>query len=559
MVDESHSPAYRAIRRQFEFAGETAGQRLERLEDLLRDIQPTADYPIDWLVFRVTGITPEASSQPEVIPGDRLLGELVSLLEDVDRKLGPRSFDPEVHLDAEEVARRLGVSRRTLQRWRSLGLPMRRFRHSSGVIRAGVRLDSLVHFRSVHAARIERAGRGSRLDAEEREGIVELVHRLESDGVGRGEAVAIASSSFGRSRSAIRSVLDDGKASKPSHVVDRLPALVARARSRLVPRARLAERLGRTEETIRRQELDARAAALVGLDPDSAAVPNLERADASEVFAAAGMLDDLARSLDSSTPEEWLRTIRALPEEEDVEIVKARIAAMHFARAVAVRDAGRLEGEAGVRPGERLLDPIETMLRWWGLLLERNTISGLSAGLRRLEQSIGRRLETLPPRRLRTGLDLLLSSTADAIRHFDPSRRVAGHDLDRAVGLVVARRIAASPVGLPLSGAHARGIAGARMPVDLLTVVPSRTRELLAAERWWRLVSGADRRAEIMDADGWEPLSRRFGFETPGRPRTLVDLGGLLGLPATRFVGELESATRDLRRVAIDSIRDANP
>ena len=325
MVDEGHSPAYRAIRRQFEFAGESAGHRLGRLEELLRDIRITSEYPIDWLVFRVTGITPEASSQPDVIDGERLLGELVSLAEDVDRKLGPRAFDSRVHLDAEEAARRLGVSRRTLQRWRPLGLPMQRFRHPDGAIRAGVRLDSLVHFKSANADRIARAGRRSRIDAEERKGISDLLARLQAEGTGRGEAVRIAASTFGRSRSAVRAELGGARDSKTSRAAERLPTMVARARSRSVPRSRLADRLGRTEETIRRHELDGRAAALIGIEADPVAVPNLERADAAEVFTAAGLLDDLGRSLDRSSPDEWLRTIRALPEHEDAETVKARI------------------------------------------------------------------------------------------------------------------------------------------------------------------------------------------------------------------------------------------
>ena len=50
MMGEGTSPAYRAIRRQFEFASELAGARLDRLEALLQDIDPTSTYPVDWLV-----------------------------------------------------------------------------------------------------------------------------------------------------------------------------------------------------------------------------------------------------------------------------------------------------------------------------------------------------------------------------------------------------------------------------------------------------------------------------------------------------------------------------
>jgi hypothetical protein len=320
----------------------------------------------------------------------------------------------------------------------------------------------------------------------------------------------------------------------------------------------LARRFDRAEETIRRHELEDRWAGLRGLESDGVEVPNLDRADAAEVFGAAGMLDDLARSLDQATPEVWLETVRGLPDTEDVDTVKARLAAMHFARAVAAGAVASLEGdedgEGPTRPGERSLDPIETSLRWWGLLLERNTISGLAGGLRRLEQSIGRRIENLSPRRLRAGLDLLLRATADAVRNFDPSRQVVGHDLDRAVGLVVARRIAASPIALPMSGAGLRRIPSERMPVDPTSVIPRRTRDLLAPERWWRVVLAAERDEEIRRSVGWRPLARRFAFETPARPGTLSDVARAVGLPATRLVADMESSLADLRRVAMEEV-----
>ena len=145
------------------------------------------------------------------------------------------------------------------------------------------------------------------------------------------------------------------------------------------------------------------------------------------------------------------------------------------------------------------------------------------------------------------------------MRSFDPSRQVVGHDLDRAVGLVVARRIAASSLSHPMSGAGMRRIQAARMPVDLLSVVPRRTRDLLAPERWWRGVLVSGRADEIRQADGWEPLARRFAFETPGRPGTLPDVADSMGLPATRFVADLESALSRLRRVAIEEISQRDP
>jgi hypothetical protein len=199
-----------------------------------------------------------------------------------------------------------------------------------------------------------------------------------------------------------------------------------------------------------------------------------------------------------------------------------------------------------------MLDPIETSLRWWGLLVERNVVSGLAGGLRRLEQSVGRRVETWPPRTLRAGLGLLVDSTVDAVRNFDPARRVVGHDLDRAVGLVVSKRIASASIVPPLSGAGARGIHGARMPVNLLAAIPRPARDLLEPERWWRAVLASGLDQQFRKAGDWSLLSTRFGFQTPGRPLDLRGLGAAIGSPATRFGDDLESALARLRSVAMD-------
>ena len=557
MAAEGTSPAYLAIRRQFEFAAESADARLDRLEMLLQDIDPASTYPIDWLVYRVTGIRPEASSQTDVVEGHRLLGELVVLIEEVDRKLGPRTYNAEIHVDAEEAARRIGVSRRTLQRWRHFGLPMRMYRHPGGTIRAGVRRESLGHFARGHPGRISRARGRSRIQPDEDESIRELLRRLRSEGVETAEAIRITAGTFGRSPSAVRSRLDRRDSREAAGNSDRRARLVGRARARCISRAILARRLDRTEETIRRHELDARWKHLLGLEKDEVDVPNIDRDDAIQVFGAAGMLDELPRRLDGAPPELWLDTVRSLPEQEEVESVKARLAAMHYARSMAAAGVSRTgsgDFQEHHRLGDRVLDPIESSLRWWGLLLERNTISGLAAGLRRLEQSIGRRIETLSPRRLRSGLDLLMRATSDAVRSFDPSRQVVGHDLDRAVGLVVARRIASSSLSLSMTGPGVRRIQADRMPVDLLGVVPRRTRDLLAPERWWRVIRAAGRADEIREAEGWELLARRFALETPGRPGTLSDVAASIGRPSTRFIADLESATSGLRRIAVREI-----
>lgn len=557
--DGTASPARLAIRRQFEFGGEAAPARLDRLEDLLHDIDSDGTYPIDWLVYRVTGVKVEGGpGDPEVVRGDLLGRDLVSLIEELDRRIGPMPFDPERHLDGEEAARRLGVSRRTLQRWRQLGLVSRRLRHADGTVRTGVRIVSIGRFAQRHASRIDRARGRQPIDSDERERIEEAFTRCRPECRSRSEAISRVARQSGRSVSAIRRIVggEERREESVEAGVEDLSHLIRRARDRAIPIVEIARRVGRSEDTVRRHALEARWTALGGRPRLEVEVPNRDSQDAVEVFTVAGSIDDLPRELEVATPDLWLERIRELPDRESDEVVRGRIAAMHFAldrahRAIEEIDIGRAVA-AGRFPGERLLDPIETDLRWWGLLLERNVVSGLPAGLQRLEQSLGRRLERIPAARLEPALALLRSATRDVVIEFDPTRRAAGHDLARAVGLAVSRRIAASDVGGPIVGAGARGIRRPSMPVETLRSVPRSVRRLLGVERWWRRVLARGTSVELREHAGFAAMQARHALAGAGRPLDLRATGRVVGRPSSRFATELEACIGVLRATALD-------
>ncbi len=553
MIESRPSPAFLAIRRQFEFAGTAAARRLDRLESLVADVVPDATYPVDWLVFRVTGVTPEASSQPDVVTGSQLLPELVTLVEEIDRRLGPAPIDPERQLDAEEAARRLGVSRRTIQRWRPLGLPMRRVRHSDGTIRAAVRSELLQRFAARHGAKVGRAGRRRLSDEAERVRIREAFEREIALGTSPAEAARTVATRFGRSVDMVRSTCGREGAGREDRL-DRATMVrtTIRARRRQVSRAEIAARCDRSAETIRRIELTARWIAIRDLEPGRIEVPNRDRDDAAEVFGAAGELDDLARRLHRTGPSERLEIVRGLPGIEDESIVEARIAAMHYARSLALDGVARLRADGRETPSERDIDPIEASLRWWGLLLERNTISALASGLLRFEQSAGRRVEELPRRRSEEAFRFVLGATAASVKEFDPSRRVEGHELSRAVGLGVARRVAATDLAAGTSSGARRRVAGDPMELpDTLEVVPPTIRRLLDVERWWRRLDDPDLAGFGGEDIGPRAMRARMSLDGTGRPLSMRETGRRLGLPPTRFAGDLESAQRRLRAVAI--------
>ncbi len=564
MTTQAAADAIRLLRRQFDYT--TPGlmlARFSRLEGLLADLVPGQSYPLDWLVFRVTGVTPDASSEAAVLEGADLLGPLVELIEALHRSLGPFTFDPDADIDAAELASDLGVSRRTLQRWRLDGLPMLRLRHPDQRSRVGCRKRHVAAFVRRHPDGVADASRYRRIDEEERQAILDVFGTARDRGLSTTAAIDEAAKASGRSPNAIRAFVIPQVSSSTSMSMRRSGPVTAaerrrlahRALARAIPTAEVAGRLGRSKDAVRRLDLQVRLGSIQAWPAPPVVIPNVERDEAAEVFAAAGSIDGLARRLARASFGEWLQTIRDQPSAEDEEETRGRIAAMHFAHA---RVYHAVLAAAGLkRPGLRTVDPIESDLRWWGLLLERSVLRGLGEGLRRFEQTIGRRVEHLPRGRQTPAIRLVLDSTTEVVRRFDPARRAAQHTLDRAVALGVGRRLARESAWGTISGALARTGLDDPANINTLALVPEPARSLLALERWWRAASPEDR-ALIASSDGGRSMVIRFGLTESGRPRTLLETGRSRGIAPTRLIGSLEEAMRAIRASAMRGWRSSS-
>lgn len=551
MTDATAAAAIRLLRRQFDFTPpEVARAWLPRLESLLVDLDADQSYPADWMVFRVSGVSPADGHEAVVARGAELVPALVALIEERHRALGPFVFDDRTDLDADEAATMLGVSRRTLQRWRLDGLPMLRLRRADGRDRTGLRRNAIDRFVERHPDRVAEAARYRRMDEDERSAIVAGYERMRSEGRSITAAIDSVAATTGRSANAVRAVVSAVPArSRRGLDLTRRRRFFGRALDRGIAVDAIAARVSRSPDVVKRADLDRRRRRAFAADPQPIVVPNAARPEAAEVFAVAGGIDDTARSLAGATLGDWLDRIRALPSIEDEEATRARIAAMHFAGGRARTALDRLVAVA--RPGDRRLDPIESDLRWWGLLLERSMLRGCAEGLRRLEQAVGRRIEQLPSPRVHAGLTLVLGSVSEVVLGFDPARRVSGHTLDRAVALGVGRRLARESGWEPVVGALVRGRLEDPVPVDPLAILSPPLRSLLATERWWRRCPSA-LRDELTAGDGGEAFRIRFGFEPEGRPRSLLETGRRLGVAPTRIAGPIDETTRRLRHAALD-------
>ena len=528
-------PAIAEFRQQLRFAGRSAlHKQALAAESLLFEVDRDRVYPVSWVVWRITGFRPEGDQLADaVLDGGDLRHDLAVFLQELAAELDFKHSDrPQGAVDSAEAASRLGVTIRTLQRWRSHGLPLIPIRLADGRRRKGCFLDTLERFAAAEAPLVERARRFGRVGSTERAELQARVNHHVAEGMPGSVAAKAVAGEVGRSSGAVRRAADLG--GRRVRLPGRVGELLLRAHNLRISETRLAERLERSPATVRRLLSQARRDRAVALKPPAVDLPTASLPGAEEVFATAGGLDDVAETLVGRDATSWLAAIRAIGPEDDAENVGNRIAAMHFlhGRASSAIDA------LPEKPGERLLDPVERDLAWGGRLLERTVIGIMHIAVRRYEQSVQVRLDTFEPERIVSVIEMLFGRAAEVVQGFDPTRRGTIGRLERSVGLEVARAVASEGKLQDPSGLG-------RRTIDSLHVLQPSLRGMLLPVRWWRAGAGME-----LDPKSRRLIEVRHGVGEAVRPHSMKETGRVIGVPPTRLIGPLLTAERAMGAAA---------
>jgi RNA polymerase sigma factor (sigma-70 family) len=137
--------------RQLSFTPQEArSQQLTAAEELLLEIDPAKAYPLNFLVFRITGYHPRQVDQA-LLTGLAVQHDLGLLIEQASQTLNLRvdtAGQPVLGID--DVAQRFNVTSKTIQRWRRRGLAARRFVFPDGKKRMGFLADTVERFLAIH-------------------------------------------------------------------------------------------------------------------------------------------------------------------------------------------------------------------------------------------------------------------------------------------------------------------------------------------------------------------------------------------------------------------------
>jgi RNA polymerase primary sigma factor len=520
-LSKARIPCIARLARELGFASKpTLLRHLDHIDELGPQIDPDLVYPEDWVVFRVTGYRPNIDT-PEIVPGEALRGDLSALAESISEAAGLTPEDvrgPVLKID--DLCARWTVSRKTIERYRRLGLIARRLDLGMGRRSVVFLLSAVEWFETIHADRLGRAARFDRIPQREREMIARWARGYQLRlGYSRSQAAQRIAQRTGHSHEGVRQLLlrIDERSEKPifhepGPVGDREGLLALRAMTRGIEPKSIAAHLNRRVSAIGRATRLTRARFLRDLSLPQEAV---NQHDLRETLESEPMLQieritaetDLAQMIDQIR----VRTPSVAYEEQ----VRSR--AVYLLR----RHCGHRIAQINDRaPSAALLDEIETDLRLITMLKAGLLNTQLPLVLSSIESRLGGPINTLAPARAAQLMHGGIGVASGALDRYDPTH---GGRIAAPIGLAVNRYAAAQPdVAQPVGeGRAARRIASG-------IAIPDWTRSLSPWQRWLdpdprlRLVlHKLEERDRVV-------LVLRFAMGE-SRPITRASLAGLLG------------------------------
>ena len=309
-----HCQPLAELARQLHYAPkEKRHEQLTRAERLHDELDPAINYPFDYIAYRITRYR-QTRGETVLLVGEAVRPDLRLIIDQLSRSLTV-PIDAEPTATTSELSDRLGVSRRTIERWRKAGLRWRWVEPGDGgPLTVGYPEKAIEHFIAQHPDRVQKAGRFAHLSEAERQRLLERARRLASvTGASLNEVAAHLARRTGRGQETIRLLLARHDQAHPDtplfahHTGPLTPKqqrVIARAHRIGVPAGRIARRFRRSRSTIYRVINERRALEAQRLTLNHVNSRVFERDDADEVLLRPGMAQhalDASPGL-SSTP-----------------------------------------------------------------------------------------------------------------------------------------------------------------------------------------------------------------------------------------------------------------
>ena len=200
-------------------------KQLDAAEKLCEIIAKDKEYPFEFVCFRITGFHPKKTDPSELIRGDQLLEDLQFFIAKLSSRVpAPAAQQAEEVHSIEQLAASLGVSTKTINRWRKKGLIARKFIFEDGTKRLGFLQSTIDRFFEANPGLVTRPKKLVRLTTREKKQIIKETARLAATvNLSRHQIINRVAAKFGRVHETIRYTILNYEKANPDKPVSRPP------------------------------------------------------------------------------------------------------------------------------------------------------------------------------------------------------------------------------------------------------------------------------------------------------------------------------------------------
>ena len=248
-------------------------------------------YPLDFVTYRITGYHPKGNDEDSLLlVGAGLRADLRLLIDSLSRSTDMTPAADESLETPQQLASRLGVSTKTIDRWRKTSLRWRwAVLPGEGRRQVVIPTAAVESMQARQGDKVRRATSFSRVDQAQRERMIERARRLIRDTrLSRHQIARRLALQIGRSPETIRAVLEKHDRQHPDDRIfpmeggslsDRHRRVVARALRRGIDVRKITARFGCSRSTVYRVVHEQRAQALRDRPIGYSTLPWFQEAD----------------------------------------------------------------------------------------------------------------------------------------------------------------------------------------------------------------------------------------------------------------------------------------
>ena len=525
-VSHAKTPCIVQLANELGYASKpTLLRHLQRIDELAPQVDPDIAYPEDWIVFRITGYRPDLPS-PALVPGEALRGDLSAIAERISEtaKLSPTDIH-EPYETIDSLSQRWSVSRKTIERYRRLGLIARRLDLGSGH-RSVIFMRSAVEwFESLNTKRLGKAARFDRINDSQLARFERLATGYRARlGWSRSQAAARIALRTGHSHEGVRKALlriDQSRTEQstppifdePGPSTPRNQRFALRAIIRGIEPAHIAKHTKRSHNATLRAINIARANLIASFDLPAGAHQDVDNTLSSPAITS---------GLTVHAPTDLCALIESMRHRAPTVVYQEQMQARAY-HLLCRRASHQHAALSPATPSAPILDAIETDLRLAGMLKAQLVESQLHLVLSTIELQIGGPIDSLDPSRASFLLLGGIRVLSDAIDRFDPSHKAR---IAAPAGLAITRFALAQPdIAQPIAdGKATRRIPPGHTIADWTMLITPWHPWLMPSARIEPILNQLEDRDRLI-------LTRRFGFDGCP-PLTRPALAKLLGTSA---------------------------